>query len=165
MVSIAAKISSTIPKPRKKRSRPTSRERRNRCATTAQPGMSAKTFQGIKGAITVTEDGLLAAAHRRGAEDVKRYLEHKATHGWSADVTDTADKRDVPIFTAIENAPSGIPGCPALSLIGILLPQCRVVCSVGAGTPIEETGNGEIDPCASITVRQFSWPAPWGWRL
>ncbi len=61
-----------------------------------------QTFQGIKGAITVTEDGLLAAAHRAGAENVKRYLEHKAAHGWSADVTDTADKKDVPFFTAIE---------------------------------------------------------------
>lgn len=50
----------------------------------------------------MTEDGLLAAAHRAGARRVKRYLEHKAAHGWSANLTDTADKDDVPMFKAIE---------------------------------------------------------------
>ena len=61
-----------------------------------------QTFQGIKGTITVSEDGLLAAAHRAGATYVKRYLEHKAAHGWSANVTDTADEKYVHFFKAIE---------------------------------------------------------------
>ncbi len=61
-----------------------------------------QTFQGIKGTITVTEDGLLAAAHRAGATRVKRYLEHKAAHGWSANLTDTADEKDAHMFKVIE---------------------------------------------------------------
>ena len=44
-----------------------------------------QTIDGIKGDITVTESGLLAAAHRRGAGNVALYLDHLKRHNWISD--------------------------------------------------------------------------------
>ena len=44
-----------------------------------------RTIDGIKGDITVTESGLLAAAHRRGAGNVALYLDHLKRHNWISD--------------------------------------------------------------------------------
>jgi hypothetical protein len=38
---------------------------------------------GVKAQITVTESGLLAAAHRQGAGMVKQYLDHQRRHNWT----------------------------------------------------------------------------------
>lgn len=37
------------------------------------------------GNFTITENGLLAAAHRAGAGDLREYLRHLADHGWMSD--------------------------------------------------------------------------------
>jgi hypothetical protein len=44
-----------------------------------------RTFKGIKAKITVTQSGLLAAAHRRGAGNVALYLDHLKRHNWISD--------------------------------------------------------------------------------
>tara|TARA_R110001592_G_scaffold64194_2_gene197418 strand:- start:14303 stop:15298 length:996 start_codon:yes stop_codon:yes gene_type:complete len=43
-------------------------------------GMKGQTFKGIKAPITITETGLVAAAHRQGAREVRDYLNHIFAH-------------------------------------------------------------------------------------
>ena len=59
----------------------TERALRNKGAT-AHIG---RTFKGIKDKITVTQSGLLAAAHRRGVGNVALYLDHLKRHNWISD--------------------------------------------------------------------------------
>lgn len=42
---------------------------------------------GIKAQFKISLSGLLAAAHREGAKQVRRYLEHQKAHGWKSDPT------------------------------------------------------------------------------
>ena len=44
-----------------------------------------RSYQGKRDRITVTESGLLAAAHRAGATKVKGYLDHLRSRGWKSD--------------------------------------------------------------------------------
>ena len=47
---------------------------------------AGRTFTGLKGeTITITESGLLAAAHRMGQGRVKEYLDHMQDRGWRSD--------------------------------------------------------------------------------
>ncbi len=46
-------------------------------------GDMGQKISGVKAQITVTESGLLAAAHRQGAGMVKRYLDHQRRHNWT----------------------------------------------------------------------------------
>ena len=47
---------------------------------------AGRTFTGLKGEpITITESGLLAAAHRMGQDRVKAYLDHMRERGWRSD--------------------------------------------------------------------------------
>lgn len=48
-------------------------------------GMKGQTFKGIKAPITITETGLVAAAHRQGAGAVHDYLNHVFTHKRASD--------------------------------------------------------------------------------
>ena len=47
---------------------------------------SGRTYTGLKGVpITITESGLLAAAHKEGQVGVKQYLDHMRERGWRSD--------------------------------------------------------------------------------
>lgn len=47
--------------------------------------LAGQKFQGKIAAITITEDGLMAAGHRYGAKSVRRYLAHLKNNGWVSD--------------------------------------------------------------------------------
>jgi hypothetical protein len=48
--------------------------------------LETKPYPGVLGlGVKISESGLAAAAHRRGARAVKRYLEFQAANGWSSD--------------------------------------------------------------------------------
>ena len=42
-------------------------------------------IDGIKAKITITMPGLVAAAHKEGAEGTRQYLQHLQNHGWKSD--------------------------------------------------------------------------------
>ena len=44
-----------------------------------------RTYQGLRGSITVTEAGLVAAAHRQGAGHVAEYFINLRNCGWRSD--------------------------------------------------------------------------------
>jgi hypothetical protein len=44
-----------------------------------------QTIAGERGRFTITEAGLASAAHRRGAEGVRQYLDHQRNNGWTSD--------------------------------------------------------------------------------
>ena len=57
---------------------------------------------GIKAPFTVTESGLVAAAHGQGAEGVRQYLDYLESMGWKSDVDKIADEDTRRKFLAIE---------------------------------------------------------------
>ncbi|MCH7936033.1 MAG: hypothetical protein IH994_02945 [Proteobacteria bacterium] len=60
------------------------------------------TFTGVLGQpITITEPGLLAAAHRQGAKGVRKYLGHMRKHNWRSNFSGI-DPKEAIKFKAIE---------------------------------------------------------------
>lgn len=58
-------------------------------------------IDGIKAKIKVTRSGLVSAAHRQGAANVKRYLNHMQKHEWKSDAS-AFDQKDRDTFLSIE---------------------------------------------------------------
>ena len=58
-------------------------------------------IDGIKAKITITMPGLIAAAHRRGAEGTRQYLQHLQNHGWKSNPS-TFPTKQYDMFLAIE---------------------------------------------------------------
>ena len=59
-------------------------------------------IDGIQAKITITMPGLVAAAHRRGAEAVTQYLQHLQKHGWRSDPSTFPDPDTEAKYRAIE---------------------------------------------------------------
>jgi hypothetical protein len=74
-------------------------------------GRAGQKIEGIKGKITITESGLLAAAHREGATAVKRYLVHQEAHGWESNFSDL-DKKPRQTFLRVETRLREFEGIP-----------------------------------------------------
>jgi hypothetical protein len=49
---------------------------------------SDRKIQGINGAFGLSQSGLIAAAHRRGASMVRQYLEFEKAHGWKSNAAE-----------------------------------------------------------------------------
>ncbi|TDI64931.1 MAG: hypothetical protein E2O90_08620 [Alphaproteobacteria bacterium] len=64
-------------------------------------GKIGQKISGIRANITVTENGLLAAAQRQGAEGTNLYLKHLERHGWKSDPSTFPTKLRRP-FLAVE---------------------------------------------------------------
>lgn len=91
----------------------------NQLQRNGSAGRQGEVLRGVSGAeITVTEAGLVAAAHRRGAGAVARWLEHRTA---TPDAPLTASQRNVYAqverrlrdFSAVAYAPLRAPGAPA----------------------------------------------------
>ncbi|MBT3238139.1 MAG: hypothetical protein HOL37_02990 [Rhodospirillaceae bacterium] len=62
-----------------------------------------KTFPGVKKeGIKITKSGLLAAAHRQGHGNVKKYLDFQTKNGWSSDFSAAKNNFERTIFENIE---------------------------------------------------------------
>ena len=63
---------------------------------------AGRTIDGIEGDIALTEGSLLAAAHRRGAGNVAKYLDHLKRHNWISDQSKFPEGRLEEIFLNVE---------------------------------------------------------------
>ena len=59
-------------------------------------------IDGIKAKITITMPGLIAAAHKEGAEGTRQYLQHLQKHGWRSDPSTFPDVDTEAKYRAIE---------------------------------------------------------------
>ena len=63
---------------------------------------AGQTIDGIEGDIALTEGNLLAAAHRRGAGNVAKYLDHLKRHNWISDQSTFPEGRLGEVFLNVE---------------------------------------------------------------
>jgi len=59
-------------------------------------------IRGVKATFQITPQGLLAAAHRQGADAVRRYLDHLAQRGWASDVDTLGNTTEATTYRRIE---------------------------------------------------------------